>query len=194
MKKTLKYLAVATLPVIASSAFALETVNSTATVVVQNAFTLTESAAMTFGTIRATADTAATATASLTLPADGSAGAVTAGTPASANIVIITAGTPASFAVSNAAPSTALTLTLPASAVSLTTAGGTANFTVDTFVAQITSGPSNGSAYAASNLITDAAGAVTFDVGATLHTDATTPASDYLDGTYTGNYTVQVDY
>lgn len=190
-----KYLITGISALLASHALALETLNSNATVTVNNAFTLAESSAMTFGTIRATADTtAAGATASLTLPADGSAGAVTAATPASANIVVITGGTPASFAITNAAPSTPLTLSLPAGIVNLTTPGGTAAFTVDTFNAIVRGGPNDGDAYAAANLITDATGAVGFDVGATLHTDAGSPGSDYLDGTYTGSYTVQVDY
>ncbi|CUB02498.1 DUF4402 domain-containing protein [Marinomonas fungiae] len=194
LKKTIVTAGFATL--LSSNALALESLNSDATVIVNNAFTLAETAEMTFGSIRATADTTNTATASLTLPADGSAGAVTAGTPADANIVVISAGTPASFAVTNAAPFTTLTLTLPSSAITLATAGGTAEFTVDTFNAIIRGGQNDGDAYTSGtpNLRTDASGAVSFDVGATLHTDATTPATDYLDGTYTGSYQVQVDY
>lgn len=194
LKKTIVMAGFATL--LSSNTLALESLNSDATVIVNNAFTLGETAEMTFGTIRASADTSGTNTASLTLPADGAAGSVTAATPADANIVVISSGTPASFAVTNAAPFTILTLTLPSSAITLATPGGTAEFTVDTFNAIIKGGQNDGDAYTSGtpNLRTDGSGAVGFNVGATLHTDATTPTTDYLDGTYTGSYQVQVDY
>lgn len=193
MKKLIKYLSVIALPsIIASPSIALESVNGTATVVVQNSFTLQQDSQLNFGTVRASADTTGTTFAFLTMPADGSATSTTQGTNAA--IQEITAGAPATFSISGAAPSTALTLTLPAGTVNLTTGGGTAAFTVDTFVAEITSGPSNGSTYSSSNLITDTSGAVTFSVGANLNTDKTTPASDYLNGTYSGTYQVSVDY
>ncbi|SBT17448.1 hypothetical protein MGA5115_01559 [Marinomonas gallaica] len=190
------YLIAGVTTILTGNALAVETLNSNATVTVNNAFTLAESAEMTFGTIRASADTTNNVTASLTLPADGSAGTVTAATPAASNIVVITGGTPASFAITNAAPFTTLTLTLPSSAIDLVTPGGDAQFTVDSFNAVVSSGPNDGDAYNSGtpNLRTDASGAVSFDVGATLITDATTPGSNYEDGTYTGSYTVQVDY
>lgn len=179
-----------------SYSIAVETLNSDATVIVNNAFTLSETAEMTFGTIRATAHVNGINTASLTLPADGTAGAVTAATPADANIVVINQGTPASFSITDAAPFTTLTLTLPTNAITLATPGGDAEFTVDTFNAIIRGGQNDGDAYTTGtpNLRTDASGAVNFDVGATLHTDANSAPSDYLDGTYTGTYQIQVDY
>ncbi|WP_067214795.1 DUF4402 domain-containing protein [Marinomonas gallaica] len=192
MKKIFKYLPIVALPAIGmSSAFALEQVNGSATVIVQNSFTLQEDSGLDFGTVRASADTTGTTVATLTLPADGSASSVVQGT--NATIQEITPGAAATFSISGAAPSTALTLTLPTS-TTLTTGGGTASFTVNNFIAEVTSGPSNGSTYAASNLITDTAGAVTFSVGADLVTDDGTPSADYLNGTYTGTYQVSVDY
>ena len=178
-----------------ASAIAAESVTSTATVVVQNAFVLTENQALNFGTIRAKADTSGSTTASLIIPADGSAHSVTrTGTEAQSNIIEITAGAPATYSVSSAAPLTNLTITLPTTAIALTNNNSVASFTMGSFGAYITSGANSGSAYSASNLQTDANGAVNFSVGATLTTDGSTPAADYTDGTFTGTYTITVSY
>lgn len=178
-----------------ASAIAAESVTSTATVVVQNAFVLTENQALNFGTIRAKADTSGSTTASLIIPADGSAHSVTrTGTIAQSNIIEITAGAPATYSVSSAAPLTNLTITLPTTAIALTNNNSVASFTMGSFGAYITSGANSGSAYSASNLQTDANGAVNFSVGATLTTDGSTPAADYTDGTFTGTYTITVSY
>lgn len=178
-----------------ASAIAAESVTSTATVVVQNAFVLTENQALNFGTIRAKADTSGSTTASLIIPADGSAHSVTrTGAVAQSNIIEITAGAPATYSVSSAAPLTNLTITLPTTAIALTNNNSVASFTMGSFGAYITSGANSGSAYSASNLQTDANGAVNFSVGATLTTDGSTPAADYTDGTFTGTYTITVSY
>jgi hypothetical protein len=179
----------------AATTIAAESVTSTATVVVQNAFVLTENQALSFGTIRAKADTAGSTTASLIIPADGSAHSVTrTGTIAQSNIIEITAGAPATYSVSSAAPLTNLTITLPTTAIALTNNNSVASFTIGSFGAHITSGANSGAAYSASNLQTDANGAVNFSVGATLTTDGSTPAADYTDGTFTGTYTITVSY
>ncbi|TPE54519.1 DUF4402 domain-containing protein [Maribrevibacterium harenarium] len=179
-----------------ASAIAAESVTSTATVVVQNAFVLTENQALNFGTIRAKADTSGSTTASLIIPADGSAHSVTrtGNSISQSNIIEITAGAPATYSVSSAAPLTNLTITLPTTAIALTNNNSVASFTMGSFGAYITSGANSGSAYSASNLQTDANGAVNFSVGATLTTDGSTPAADYTDGTFTGTYTITVSY
>lgn len=117
--------AIAATALLATSAAFAEQVTSTATVTVQNAFTLAEVAPLNFGTLRVTQPAAqATATpAFITLPVDGSAMAPTAGVEAvaatpvgsdNASITAITQGTIAQYAISNAAPFTSLSVTLDA--------------------------------------------------------------------------------
>ncbi|MFT2109965.1 DUF4402 domain-containing protein [Marinomonas sp. 2405UD68-3] len=184
----------------ASSIAVAETVNTTATVTVQNAFNLTEVTPLNLGTLRATADPAGTETATVVIPADGSAPtAATSGPPAA--LSVLTAGTPATYTVDSAAGFTSLTLTLPGPTTTITVAAaaappGTPAFTLGTFTGYITSGPNSGTAYttATPNLQTDATGTVSFSVGATLTTDATTTTSPYIDGDYTGTFPVIVVY
>ncbi|MCZ2720692.1 DUF4402 domain-containing protein [Marinomonas sp. 15G1-11] len=196
IKKTQKHIVIGSIFLGAASFSMAETVNTTATVTVQNAFNLVEATPFTVGTIRATADPAGTETATVVIPADGSAPtAATSGAPAA--VSVLTAGTPATYTVDSAAGFTSLTLTLPAAPINLTAAAappGTPKFTLGTFTGYITSGPNNGTAYAAANLQTDATGAVSFSVGATLTTDAAASTSPYIDGDYTGTFPVIVIY
>ncbi len=180
----------------ASSLALAETVNTTATVTVQNAFNLLEATPFDLGTIRATADPAGTETATVLVPADGSSPtAATSGAPAA--VSILTAGSPATYTIDSAAGFTSLTLTLPGAPIAVAAGAappGTPAFTLGTFTGYITSGPNSGTAYAASNLQTDATGAVSFAVGATLTTDATVTTAPYIDGAYTGTFPVIVVY
>lgn len=190
MKNSLKYIAATTLVLTAPLGFA-EVRTHEANVTVQNAITITPGAKLSFGTVFAKADTSGSAVATLRMPSNGNAIAVTAATPASANMVQISAGTPATFTVSGVAPSVNLTLNLPSSPVTLT-GSNTATFTVSSFEATVTTGGTS-TAYSTGtpNLATDASGNATFSVGATL---STTNVASYLDETYSGNFSVEVIY
>lgn len=172
-----------------------ETVNTTASVTVQNAFNLTQVNPLSIGTIRAVADPAGTNQSTILIPADGSAPSTT--TAANTSAAILVAGSPATYTVDGAAPFSSLTLTLPAGPVNVTASAappGTPKFTLGTFAGYITSGPNSGTAYAAANLQTNATGEVSFSVGATLSTDSAVTTLPYIDGAYSGTFPVIVVY
>lgn len=188
---------VAALTVGSSVAIAQETADVSASVTVQNAFNLSQTTALSFGVLRVTQTaSAASGTApSVTINADGSAPTVSAAvSPAAGSISVITPGTAGVFAITSAAPDTALTVTLPGS-VSLTASGTTNQFTLDftdTDDIQVVGGPNDGNTYTGFNLVTDDTGAIGFNLGGTLSTriaDFT-----YIDTTYSGDYTVTVSY
>jgi hypothetical protein len=197
-----------------------EIASDSATVTVQNAFTLTSTTPINFGTLRVSqSEIQATTPTFTTLNVDGSQNATDGVSTAAATITVITAGSPGRFDVSGAAPFSTMTITLdsatldesvdtPATVndallglygVSLTTAGAGAN---DNFIMQVTSadtrvegGTSNGLAYdeGLPNLRTDGTGAVGLSFGGKLiynRGSATNPA----DGLYTGNYQITVNY
>ena len=164
---------------------ATNTENYTVSVVVDNAFTMTETTPISFGTISAYAD--ATDTAILTLNGQTGIGVVTeVGTAAS--IIVITAGTPGVVTITSAPPSTAMTIGNP-SAVALDNPAttGEATFTADL--------NATGLGYVTT---TDAAGELVIQIGGTLTTEAvganTAPKKSYTDGTYTGTYVMVVSY
>ena len=175
-----------------------ETVTGTTSVTVQNGFDLAETTPLSFGTVVAIANSN-TAADLATLQVDSDGVTADVATPGNvASIVPIVAGTPGVFTVTNAAPNTLLTITLPANgtAADLTDPSGTdANtFTLDFFERTIVT---SGTAFTAD---TDATGTLAFNVGATLGTttpaggaasDATVP---YENVTFTGSYTVMVEY
>lgn len=204
MTKLTKIASAITLATLVSAPVLAETTTGNAAVTVSNAFTLAEDSRLDFGTIRAQVSSADGTTANvvtMTLPANGTNPTVsetTAGTgnSVSASINVITAGTPGTFSVSGAAPNSVLNITLPASPFNLTTTSGGASFEVTVNDAYITSGPNANRTYNASTdpLITDGTGAVTFDVGGTLSTDAAGSATNYRDQEYTGTYTMTVTY
>ena len=70
---------------------------------------------------------------------------------------------------------------------------GTAAFTLGTPTYYVLTGATPNSA-ATTTIQVDANGEATFNVGATLTTDATTPTSDYIDGTYSGSFTLELNY
>ena len=173
-----------------------ETATFNAGVTVQNAFTFQSTADLDFGTIRATADTAATDTATLVLAANPATSSITAASGAGAEIAVLAAGTPASFSVSGV--SLFATLTIDATGVSgaispVTAPAGTAGFTLGTPTYYVLTGANPNSA-ATTTIQVDSTGAATFNMGATLTTDATTPSSDYIDGDYSGTFTLILDY
>jgi len=180
---------------------AAETAPGTASILVQNSFTLVQTTPLDFGTVVAIADDDAANTltdvGTLIVDSDG----VTADTvtnAGNASIIPIVAGTAVTFTVSGASPNTTLTVTLPGS-FTLVDGSGTDSkvFTVSTFTTTVTlNGPGNNFAY-----ITDGGGNLVFNMGATLITDnvqagSTASAPEpYIDGTtYTGAYTMTVAY
>lgn len=186
----------------ATSSYALETAQGTATVTVQNSFSFSQATALDFGTIRTIVSSAdgTPNVVTMTLPADGSNPTIaetTAGTgnTRSASMNVITPGTPGEFTVSNAAPNTRLTITLPGT-FNLTNGSGGPTFLAEVTEALITSGTSANSLYDGTNnfLTTDATGNGSFSVGGTLSTDASGNAQNYQDVAYTGQYTITVDY
>lgn len=182
LKKTLSTTAVCALT--AAIAFGgyqaqAETINSTITANVQNAFTFSEVAALDFGTVGAVNHTADTATYLLT-----PAGVTSVTALGSANIIPITAPTVGSFTISGAAPSTSISLTIPATAT--LTCGGCGAGTATFSVASIT-GSSGAS------ITTDGTGAAAFTLGGTLTTVAHA-TNVYVDGSYTGAVNITAAY
>ena len=153
-----------------TDAQAQEAINSNASVVVQNAFTLVENNALDFGTIVAFGDgTGAGAAATLAIDTAGGATITNGGGATDDRIVELIAGNQADFTISAAAPSTVMNVTIPSADITLScTVGCTGtppDFTVGTFVDDTTGGPSG-------TVTTDGAGGATFNMGATLTTDA----------------------
>lgn len=222
-------IAAATLASMSAVTIAQETITSTASVTVQNAFDLTEVAALNFGTIRATQnldvdnsgsnETAATTSfanaATLNIKTDGSASTVTAATvesDTSSAITEIVAGSPAEFAIANAAPFTELKITrladpsttfdgyfsgdtdLVALFEMTTPASSTSVFhvVVEEEDVRFSGGGSDGDLLSSGNPQTGAAGSINIIVGGSIYMQGTAPA--IVDGAYTGNFSLTVDY
>ncbi|WP_435276516.1 hypothetical protein ACMAZF_05935 [Psychrobium sp. nBUS_13] len=174
-----------------------ETGNGTASVEVKNSFDVAQTTPLSFGQIVAIATdlTGGADKATLTVNSDGStADVIVDGTLAS--IVSITTGTAGTFTVSGAAPNTVLTIG-SISDFKLTDPSGTDSKEFDV-TNLTTSVVTSGSPF---TYDTDATGTLVFNVGATLETDTTgTTASGsevvipYENVTFTGTYTVSVDY
>jgi spore coat protein U-like protein len=187
------YMAMAATAVIAfslttNSAQAQETVSSTATVVVQNAFTLTEVSGLDFGTIVALRDGAGGGAVSNIVVGAEAANATTVTNAGGANddrIIELTAGDRAEYAISAALPSTTFSIILPSTPVALNCAacsGAQEDFTVNSFVDDGADG----------TVTTDGTGAASFFVGAQL--DTVSGTATYEDGTYSGTYDVTVTF
>jgi len=189
MNKIFTKAALAASMAVISFGAAAESASFQAGVAVQNAFTMTKDADLDFGTIRAKAD--GTNAATLILPADPNANS---STPAAtdAEISILVPGTPASFSVSGVSPFATLTITDPSPADITPDAAppGTPGFELDTYTYYLVSG--GASAGTVSDIQVDANGEATFNLGATLSTE--TVAGSYIDGTYSGTFTLQLDY
>jgi hypothetical protein len=157
-----------------------QTVNYTASVTVQNTFTVANTTPLSFGTVAAVSSTTAGTQAQIVLQGNSGTTAVTQGTGGSlSRLLIIQAPTPGVINITAAPPSTAITIT-QGSQVSLTNpadANAPGFFFTPSAVA------------AGFNSTTSAAGALTVNVGGTLTTKQET-VSAYSDGTYTGTYSV----
>jgi len=165
-------------------------------VTVQNAFVLTKDDDLDFGIIRATADLAGSALATLVLSANPATSPSTTTTDATlAEIAVLTAGTPASFTISGVSPFATLTITDPTETdISPDAApSGTAGFTLSAPTYYVLTGATPNSA-ATTTIQVDSTGEATFNVGATLTTSAIATTADYIDGTYSGTFTLQLDY
>jgi hypothetical protein len=181
LKKTLTTTAVVALAtgiIFGATSAKAETAGTSITATVANAFTLVETTPLAFGSLVAINHAVDTSTLVI-----DTAGIHTYNNPGNARLVQVTAGTQGVFDITGAAPTTALVLTMPAP-VTLncgTCGAGTEDFTVNTFTDNVAGAPT-----------TDGAGAVTFNVGATLNTIAS--ANAYNDGPYSGLYTITVNY
>jgi hypothetical protein len=189
----------------ASQALAQETVSSTATVTVSNAFTLQEVAAIDFGTVRLSydyqsgdADTGASMTINANAaPATFVAADFSTATDGEGSFTEILPGTAAEYSITGAAPFTRLNLTATPTATLSNPASPGANLllTVTGTNFELVGGTNPGDAYTAvtgTNMVTDGAGAVGFLMGGTITTLITDV--NYGDGAYTGTYSVVVDY
>ncbi|TMM43114.1 hypothetical protein FCS21_13365 [Colwellia ponticola] len=191
---TITSLSVAAMLFTPATVFA-ESITANASVTVQNSFTLAETTPLSFGTVVAIAnDNTAPDLATLVVSAtSGTADVATQGTVAS--LVAISPGTPATFTVSGAAPNTVLTIT-DASAFQLTDPSSTDTkvFDVSNFTKTVVT---SGTPF---TYDTDATGTLVFNYGATLSTSTPSggAASDnaiaYDNVTFTGTYTMQVEY
>ncbi len=162
-----------------SKASAQETEGTNITVTVLNAFNLTETAPLSFGTIAAFVDAGNTATYQLApdgTPTLGSSGGTAA-------FVIFAAATPGVFDIDSAAPNTIMNITLPVAAVLACGAcsGAEPDFDVATYVSDPTP-----------TITTDGNGDGTILLGATMTSQ--TSAAPYEDGVYLDTYSMTIAY
>ena len=180
-----------------SVAQAQETVNSQATATVQNAFTLEETTAITFGTLRATAGATGDA-ATLVISANPTVAAVSTPGGTVASLDILEEGAPGEYAVSGVSPFSSLTIDMPSDTdvvlVGASLPAGSPTLIASAWNAYVLTGPNENTVYASSNLRADAGGVVTFSVGATLTTEIVTAAAAYLDAEYSASYDITVSY
>ncbi|WP_405128077.1 DUF4402 domain-containing protein [Pseudoalteromonas sp. PB2-1] len=196
MKNSIKIAALMTSSALLTFNVAAEQTTFQAAVTVQNAFTLQADSGLDFGTIRATADATGAQTATLVLPANPATSATTASTdPTAAEIAILNPGAPALFSVSGVSPFATLNITNPTETdISPDSApSGTAKFVLGSFTYYVLTGANPNSA-ATTSIQVDANGEATFNLGATLSTDNAVSTADYIDGTYSGTFTLQLDY
>ena len=157
-----------------------QTVNYTASVTVQNTFTVANTTPLSFGTVAAVSSTTAGTQAQIVLQANSGTAAVTQGSGGSqSRLLSIVAPTPGVINISAAPPSTALTIT-NGSQISLTNPA-------DSNAPGFLFTPSAVGAGFSST--TSATGTLTVNVGGTLTTKQQL-SSAYSDGTYTGTYAV----
>lgn len=182
------------------TAMAQESVSSSASIVVQNAFDLTEVAPLDFGTVRATVDSdplddsGSVSVASFSLGPDGAVSSVSlaGGSTTVASLSVIANGTPAEFAVANASPFTTINIQAVSAfdLVNTSAAPGTAVFGVSNVIFREVGATANGS-----TITTDISGTGGFTLGADLSTDDNAAAqTNYSDGTYSGSFVMQVQY
>lgn len=192
----LHHLAIAAVAALAVVAFGSQdasaqsqTVNYTASVTVQNTFTVGETTALSLGTVAAVASVTAGTQANIVLAGNSGATTITQGSGGSlSRLLQIVAPTPGVIAISAAPPSTLFTIT-QGSTIQLVDPAVTGETTFDFTPAAVCAG---------FNCTTDAAGALTINVGGTLATRQQTSGGSedngYSDGTYTGTYSVTFAY
>jgi len=187
LKKTLSKTAICALTAAIAlggyHAQAAETVNSSASATVQNTFTFTEVAPLSFGTITAVGDSAPNTAATYQVDSAG-ATTVTDGDNA-ARMIIVSAATVGSYTIAGAAPTANITLTLPASTTltCVPCGGGNATFAVTNLDPSSTT-----------TVTTDGAGAAAFTLGGTLETVLDPANTTYADGAYSGTAAIVANY
>jgi len=162
-----------------------QTATYSAQVTVQNAFSIGETTPLNLGTIAAISNVTAGTQATLSLNAGTGVTTVVQGSGGSSSrILAIAPATRGQISVTNAPPSTLLTVSNPGSSYNLTNPAAPAGTPALSFTP----------AYAAVgfNYTTSATGALSINVGGTLATVAS--ANAYADGTYTGTYQIQIAY
>ena len=162
-----------------------QTVTYSASVTVQNTFTVGMTTPLTFGTVAAVASTTAGTQASIVLAGNTGSTTITQGSGGSiSRLLQIVAPTPGVIAISAAPPSTLITVT-QGSTVQLVDPATTGETQFDFTPAAVCAG---------FNCTTDAAGALTVNVGGNLSTRIQTSGgaedNGYSDGTYTGTFSV----
>ena len=192
----LHHLAIAAVAALAVVAFGSQdasaqsqTVNYTASVTVQNTFTVGETTPLNLGKVAAVAHVTAGTQASIVLAGNSGATTVTQGSGGSlSRLLQITPPTPGVIAISAAPPSTLFTIT-QGSTIQLTDPAVAGETQFDFTPAAVCAG---------FNCTTNAAGALTINVGGTLATRVKTSGgaedNGYSDGTYTGTYSVTFAY
>lgn len=146
---------------------------------VQSTLTLTEEQALSFGVVAAFPT--AGGTARLTLSPRGSLSSVSTG---GARLLALTGAQAGKFQLSSAAPNTSININVQTGSIFMThtTLGlASARFVVKDFTT-----------FPASPAQTNALGALSISVGASLETEAT--SQGYADGEYRGSYTLTVSY
>jgi hypothetical protein len=171
-----------------SPSHAQETVSSTSTVVVQNAFTLTEVRGLDFGTIVALRDgTGGGSRAFITVDPDSDSTSTlfNSGGVNDDRLIEIIGGNRAEYSISGAIPNATLDITLPNGPFLVTCAacsGSQADFSIDDFIDDNDD----------EEVTTDGSGNASFFLGAELSTISGT--APYEDGVYTATYDLTVSY
>lgn len=166
-----------------------QTVNYSATVTVQNTFTIEGWEDVTFGTIAAVAAPTAGTQASIVMQPNSGATTVTQGSGGSdSRLLLISTPQPGKIMINNAPPNTTFTIT-PGSTVQLVNPANSSATQFDFTPAAV------GMDF---NSTTDASGVLNVVVGGTLATrqqqSAGSESAGYVDGTYTGTYSVTLAF
>jgi hypothetical protein len=183
-------------------------IETTASLTLNSAFTVTPGDSLDFGVIRASAVYTGSETdgigAGVRILTNGSAPeelpGTAPGTPTdwAQTATVITAGTPATFDISGAVPNVDLQIVSEVTDVELEAAGNAAdelfNLVIEYEDMRVTGGPSSGSIYNGTTtmLTTDGTGATQLTVGGKLRIDGEAP--DIPVGEYTGDYTITISY
>jgi len=188
-----KLLSIATL-LVTSVGVTADTQSITASVDVLNAVALTNESDISFGTLQVTTDD--TDVATYTLSADPAATSGTIVATGAASIQELTYGNSGEFSIAGVVAFTDLTLTLPDVAttpLTVTTPGTSNDFEITELTAyDILNSTDITLTNGAGTITADSTGALSFGIGATLSTIA--DATAYIDGTYTVDFNVTVEY